>query len=111
MILYITTQISMEWETKLSSVRYRKHLNLHWLRACMCRYRLNQHLIVLNLYKVSINEILVMVFIVMRIPQNLNLKNVKLLTQWNQQLSRYKLSKVIEYLALHVWKEIDRKRP
>ena len=32
-------------------------------------------------------------------------------TQWNQQLSRYAFSKVIEYLEQSIRKQIDCKRP
>ena len=34
------------------------NLNLYKPKTCMCRYRLGQHLVVLNLYSVSINKIL-----------------------------------------------------
>ena len=39
----------------------------------MCSYRVNQHLIVLNLYIASINKILAMEFISVKVSQNLNL--------------------------------------
>ena len=32
-------------------------------------------------------------------------------TQWNQQLSQYVFSKVIECLEQNIWKQIDCKRP
>ena len=39
----------------------------------MCRYSVNQHLIVLNLYSVSFNKIFVMEFITVKSLSNLNL--------------------------------------
>ena len=39
----------------------------------MCRYRVNQHLIVINLDSVSINKILVTEFITVKVSQNINL--------------------------------------
>ena len=39
----------------------------------MCRYSVNQQLIGLNLYTVSINEVLVTEFITVEVSQNLNL--------------------------------------
>ena len=39
----------------------------------MCRYRVNQHLIVLELDSVSIDKILVMKFVTVQVSQNLNL--------------------------------------
>ena len=39
----------------------------------ICRYRVNQHLIVLNLDSVSINKILATEFLTIRVSQNLNL--------------------------------------
>ena len=54
----------------------------------MWKYRVNQHLIVLNLYSVSINKILVTKDNTVKVSQNLNLMwNVS--TPWNQQLSMY----------------------
>ena len=54
----------MKSETKENEVGYTKHLNLYQPKTCMCcRYRVNQHLIVLNLYGVSINKMLVTEFI------------------------------------------------
>ena len=53
---------------------YTKHLNLYKPKTYMGRYRVNQHLIVLNLYSVSISKILVTEFITMKVGQNLNSK-------------------------------------
>ena len=39
----------------------------------MCRYRLNQHLIVLNLNSVSINKTVVTEFIIVKVSPNLRL--------------------------------------
>ena len=63
----------MACETQESEVGHTKHLNLYYLKAYVCSYRVNQHLIVLNLYSVSINKILVMEFITVEVSQNLNL--------------------------------------
>ena len=68
-----TVQISMECETQDSQAGYTRYLNSHLLKACKCRYRVNQHLIVLNLHSASISEILVTEFMIVRVPQNLNL--------------------------------------
>ena len=38
----------------------------------MCRYRVDQHLIILNLYSVSLNKILVTEFITVKSSQNLH---------------------------------------
>ena len=67
----------------------------------MCRCRVNQHLIVANLYSVSISKILVTEFITVKASQNLNLM-LNMSTQWNEQLSRYVISKVIECLEQNI---------
>ena len=48
----------------------------------MCKHRVDQHLIVLNLYSVSINKILVLKFMTVKVPQNLKSmqKNVNTVT-------------------------------
>ena len=57
-----------------------------------CRYRLNQHLIVLSLCNVSINKILITEFITVKVSQNFIFDANTM--KWNQQLSRYVFSKV-----------------
>ena len=42
----------------------------------MCKYRVNRHLIILNLCNVSINEILITEFIFVQVSQYLNLMYV-----------------------------------
>ena len=76
----------------------------------MCKYRVKQYLIVLKLDCVSINKILVMKFVTVRVSYNLNLMQI-LPTQWNQQLIRYVFSKVIECLEQNIRKQIYCKRP
>ena len=44
--LIATVQMSMECETQENYAGYTKHLNLHWHKTCMCRYRVNQDLII-----------------------------------------------------------------
>ena len=58
-ILFAAVQISMECKAQESLAGYTKLLNSHKPKTYMCRFRVNQHLIVLNLYSVSITEILV----------------------------------------------------
>ena len=76
----------------------------------MCKYRVKQYLIVLKLDCVSINKILVMKFVTVRVSYNLNLMQ-SLSTHWNQQFIRYVFSKVIECLEQNIRKQIDCKRP
>ena len=76
----------------------------------MCKYRVKQYLIVLKLDCVSINKIIVMKFVTVRVSYNLNLMQ-SLSTQWNQQLIRYVFSRVIECLEQNIRKPIDSKRP
>ena len=54
--LIATVQISVECETQESEAGYTKNLNLHIPKTYTCRYRINQHLIVLKLDSVSVNE-------------------------------------------------------
>ena len=63
----------MECETQESETGYTKKLNLCLPKVYMCRYRVNQHLIVLNIYSVPINKILVKQFITVKVSLNLNL--------------------------------------
>ena len=63
----------MECETQESEAGYTKHLNLYKSKTNIGRYRVNQHLIVLNLGSVSINKVLVTKFITVKVSQNLNL--------------------------------------
>ena len=65
----------------------------------MCRYRVNQHLIALHLYIVSINEYITTEFMTVKLSQNLNLM-WSMSMKWNWQLSSYMFSKVIECLGI-----------
>ena len=76
----------------------------------MCKYRVKQYLIVLKLDCVSINKILVMKFVTVRVSYNLNLTQ-SLSTKWNQQLSGYVFSKVIECVEQNIRKQTDCRRP
>ena len=62
----------MEYEMQESKDEYTKRLNLNQPKTCMCRYRVNQHLIVPNLYSVSVNKILVTEFINVKVSQKSN---------------------------------------
>ena len=42
-------------------------------QTCICRCRVNQYLIVLNLYSVSVSKVLVTEYITVKVSQNLNL--------------------------------------
>ena len=75
----------------------------------MCKHKLKQHLIVLKLDYVLINKILVTKFATVKVSQNLNLMQ-SLSTQWNQQLSRDMVSKVIECLKQNIRKQIELRR-
>ena len=76
----------------------------------MCKDKVNQHVVVLNLQSVSISKMLVTEFITVKNSQDLNLMwNMSI--QWNQQLSRYVFSKVIACLEQNIRKQIDCKRP
>ena len=68
-----TVQTSMKCETQESEAGYTKYLNLYYPKTHMHRYRVNQHLIVLPLYRTSINKILVTELIIMQLSENLNL--------------------------------------
>ena len=48
-------------------------MNLHQPKTYMCRHRVNQLLVVLNLDSISNNKILVAEFIPVKASQNLNL--------------------------------------
>ena len=67
----------------------------------MCKYRVKQDLIVLKLDSVSINKILVTKFVTVKVSHNLNLMH-SLSTQWNKQLIKYKLSRVIKCLEQNI---------
>ena len=57
----------MECETQESEAGYTEHLNLCEPKTnIISEYRINQHLIVLNLCSVSIKKILVMEFIIVK---------------------------------------------
>ena len=72
----------------------------------MRNYRVKQHLIVLKLDSVSVNEILVTKFVTVKVSRTLNLMQ-SLSKQWNQQLSWYVFSEVIKCLEQNVRKQID----
>ena len=55
----------------------------------------DQELIALNVHSITINKTLATTFMTVKVWQNLNLI-WKTPTQWNQQLSKYIFSKVIE---------------
>ena len=72
----------------------------------MCKDKVNQHVVVLNLRSVSISKMLVTEFITVKNSQDLNLMwNMSI--QWNQQLSRYVFSKVIECLGQNIRRQIE----
>ena len=66
-------QISMEFETRERQAGSTTHLDLYYPKTSMCRYWVKQHLLVPNLYYLSINKILAMEFITVKSSQNLNL--------------------------------------
>ena len=72
----------------------------------MFKYSVKQYLTVLKLDCVSINKSLVMKFVTVRVSYNLNLTQ-GLSTKWNQQLTGYVFSKVIECLEQNIRKQID----
>ena len=78
-------------------------------QTCICRCRVNQYLIVLNLYSVSVSKVLVTEYITVKVSQNLNLM-LNMSTQWNQQHSRSVFSKVIKCLEQNIGKQVDKKR-
>ena len=43
----------------------------------MCKYRVDQHLTVLNLYSISTNKILVMEFMTVKVSKNLKIRCIK----------------------------------
>ena len=63
----------------------------------MCKQSEDQDLIVLNLHSITINKTLATTFMTVKVSHNLNLME-QTPTQWNQQLSKYIFSKVIECL-------------
>ena len=78
-------------------------------QTCICRCRVNQYLIVLNLYSVSVSKVLVTEYITVKVSQNINLM-LNMSTQWNQQHSRSVFSKVIKCLEQNIGKQVDKKR-
>ena len=64
----------------------------------------------LNLYRFSINKVLVTECVTVKSSQNLNLM-YNMSTQKNQQFSRFMCSKVIECLEQNIREQIDCKRP
>ena len=69
----------------------------------MCQHRVKQDLLNSSKVSVSINKILVTKFVTVKVSQNLNLMR-SLSTQWNQQLTGYVFSRVIEWLELNIRK-------
>ena len=70
---YCSTNINGMWNARKLGRMYKIFefiLNLTYV----CRYRVNQHLIVLNLDSASINKILVTEFITVKVSQGLNLE-------------------------------------
>ena len=66
----------------------------------MCRYRINQHLIVLYSHRISINKILSTEFITEKVSQNLNLTvtsmySMKRLREAYKQQSYWKISDLV----------------
>ena len=110
--LIATEQISMECGTQearwdILNISGYTNLKHTWY---MRKYRVKQCLIVLKLDCVSINKILVVKFVTVRVSYNLNLMQ-SLSTQWNQELIKYVFSKVIKCLEQNIRKQIDCKRP
>ena len=69
-ILTITIVAQLEKHKSLEGNT--KHSNLHLSDANLYQFRLYSHSIVLNLYSISINDIIIMKFISVKEPQNLN---------------------------------------
>ena len=67
-----TVQMSMECQTHEGFAGNRKHLNSHQPKTKMRKHMVDQHLIVLNLYSISINKILTTGFMTMKFSKNLN---------------------------------------
>ena len=59
----------MKYETQETEAVCTKDLNSYLHKTCMSRYKVNQHLVVLNLHSVSINEILVTKFITVKVSR------------------------------------------
>ena len=66
-----TLQILVECETQESKVEYTKRIYINLKHTC-AGFRVNQHLIVLNLYNALINKIMVTEFITLKVSWNLN---------------------------------------
>ena len=67
-----SANISVTWSTRKLDGKYK----------LMCKYRIDQHLIVLNLYSISINIILVLEFMTAKVSHNLNSMQ-EMSTKWN----------------------------
>ena len=68
-------------------------------QTCIYRCRVNQYLIVLNLFSVSISKVLVTIYYRESFTKSkFDVKYVNTATQWNQQHSRSVFSKVIKCL-------------
>ena len=64
--------IGEKWNVRKLGEIY-KNLDLYYPKTYMCRYSVNQNLLVLNLYNGLINNILAMESITVKSSQNLNL--------------------------------------
>ena len=83
----------------------RAYLKVRWKSAALnrsnrylCKYNIDQYLIVLNLYCVSMNKILVSEFMTVKFSQNLN-SNTKFWSFWKYKKERLLLA-VGTYLIL-----------
>ena len=78
-------------------------------QTCICRCRVNQYLIVLNLFSVSISKVLVTIYYRESFTKSkFDVKYVNTATQWNQQ-RRSVFSKVIKCLEQNIGKQVDKK--
>ena len=69
---YYRANINGMWNTRKLGGTYIT-FEFRLTQTCMRSYRVNQHLIVLNVDSASINKILAMEFITVKVSQNLNL--------------------------------------
>ena len=78
-------------------------------QTCIYRCRVNQYLIVLNLFSVSISKVLVTIYYRESFTKSkFDVKYVNTATQWNQQ-RRSVFSKVIKCLEQNIGKQVDKK--
>ena len=73
----------------------------------MCQYRVDKHLIVLNIYSISISKILVTVFMTVKIPLNLKSKHSieqkHSKTNLSQKTVKYKTNEKEQKTQIKVW--------